>query len=412
MLKIDLDGIDSYKDSVTKAIDYLTSAKEKLTLAATKMNNRGIGSDALSVHNSSYNYDAMERKRENIVSSINAKVTKIDEVISSLDSINLLCDLFISDVEADTDSITSILGVYADPNFNVIETEDFVRTNDILTFDPMNCDYYINKDKVKIYFQIPNNNDKQQEEKYKIRDVGNHSYVKLLYHCHNKNELSNENDYSVILCKINNDYRIGYVKNNDISMINKDSNGKLLSPSNLEDSFDQSGGYGIVSNKGENLTVRPYPNSDQGSYTDSIHSSGHTYVTEIPDGTVVKIEGYWRNEEQDDRLSYLVSFSNGNGNFMGFVDGKKLKTGRNGISFDSVNDVLPVKANKDTNLYCIDGVTRVAKTGTVLNYQSEIDDAYLCEYRDETGNVGVAWINKNDSERIIPDSLSKMNNLD
>ena len=57
-------------------------------------------------------------------------------------------------------------------------------------------------------------------------------------------------------------------------------------------------------------------------------------------------------------------------------------------------------------------MTRVAKTGTILNYQSEIDDAYLCEYRDEAGNVGVAWINKNDSERIIPDSLSKMNNLD
>ena len=321
MIKIDLDGINSYKTIVASAKDFLKSTKDTLISTAQNLKGISIDSESLSQNNPSYTAQALETKKASIVSDIYSKVNEIDNIISSLDKINTLCDSYISDVESDEEELLKILGIYGDETYNFLHVEDYTVTDDILTFDPANCDYYINK-RTKIFFQIPN--DKQTEEKYKIRDIDSGSCVKCLFSGYNADEENNENNYSVVLCKIGKDYRIGYVNKGDLSPITIDAQGNTTSKNNLDDDIVPSSGYGVIKNK-ENVTIKPFPNSNQGEHTEAIHSSAASYVTDIPYGTSVKIIGEWRNEEQDVRSSYLVSFTTDNGNFMGFVDGKDLE---------------------------------------------------------------------------------------
>lgn len=408
MMKIDLDGVDTYISEASNAIIYLIEAKNKLATAASNMESIGIGSDELSLYNPAYTDSAMEAKRQAIVSDINAKKDEITNLLSSLNAIESTCNIFIEEVEEDDNTISTILGDYASEDYGQIEVTDYSETKDILTFDFLNCDYYVNGD-TKLYFQIPE--DKSEEEKYKILDIGEDSYVKVLYYCDDGSESSVVGDYAVVLCKnTDNRIRIGYINENYLSPITSDEDGNTTSKSNLEDGFAQASGYGIiVNNKGNDLTIKPFPSSEQGEYTDSLYRSGReSYTTELPEGTCVKIVGKWVTDEDDNRSSYLVAFSNKGGNFMGFVDGKNLQTSGGAGDFDTVDDVLPIKVTADNaEIICSDGVTRTAPKGTVFTNAGGYHDDYYNTVSIEGSEIA-GLIKKEDSEQIMTSSLSKL----
>ena len=405
MIKIDLDGIENYKILASSAKEYLTSTREEIFLIAQNMKNITIDGDSLSQNNPSYTAAALEKKKADIVSDIYSKVHEIDNIITSLSDIDLSCDKYIEDVTSDEDELLKILGVYGDPEAG-FEVIDYSVTDDILTFDPANCDYYI-KNGTKIYFQIPY--DKPTEEKYKIRDVEGGTYVKYLFRCNGEFEDSHENDYSVVLCKVGKSYRIGYISTDDLTPVETDGEGHIISRSNLDDVIEESSGYGIIKNPND-VTVRPFPNSDQGEKTEAKHSSGITYVTKIPYGTPVKIVGQWRNDEQDTRMSYLVSFSNESGNFMGFVDAKDLSVSKDGKDYTKGQDLFPVVTNGTANLICDNNEKRTVPSGTSFRYEGEIDDFYHGTFV-ENGEIRNAWVPKNASERVMPSSFAKMDDL-
>lgn len=395
MLKINLDDIESYKGFAVKAKGALRSAKNSLTSAASLMESRGFDSESLSVHNSEYNYAAMDKRRKDIVTKITSQISQIDTLISLLDGIDLDCDSYCEDVENDEDEIIKLLGYYISDDYGKIEIEEFVRNDDILTFDPINCDYYVNKDGVKIYVNIPYG--KTGQERYKILDVENGSYVKKLYDYNDK--------YSVVLLKNNKDgrIRIGYIENDDMHPTFSSKDGEK-GDSNLQDRFVPSSGYGIVKN--DKVVVRPYPNSDQGEDTSSKYHSRDTFMAELKSGTRVKVVGEWLGEEQDSRKSYLVAFNSDAGNFMGFVNGDDLETGVGNHSYN-INDVTPVVTNKETTLNCIDNIRRVAPPGSEFKYYDSNEGGIIVSFN-ENGEDILAYVNPDDVDMIVPDSLSKI----
>lgn len=397
MLKINLDNIEDYKKEAIKAKGALRTAKNKLNLAASTMGTRGIDSDLLSVHNLDYNYAALDKRRKDIITKINNQVTLIDTLIGLLDDVDDDCDSYCEDVTNDEDEILKLLGEFISEDYGNVTIEDFVENNDILTFDIANCDYYVNKDGVKIYVNIPHG--KTSEERYKILDVTKGSLIKKLY--------SIDDKYSVVLLKNDKDgrIRIGYIENEDMNPTFSEGNGTPAAKSNLEDNFVETSGYGIV--KDDKVIVRPFPNSDQGEDTSSKYHSRDTYMTELKSGTRVKIVGQWLNDEQDARKSYLVAFNSDSGNFMGFVDGDALETGKQHHSYN-VTDVSQIVMNKDTNIYCIDGVNRPAKAGTAFKFENESQEGYVVSYLDENNNETYAFIEKDNADMIIPDSISKI----
>lgn len=395
MLKINLDNIESYKEFAVKAKGALKSAKNKLQTAAILMETRGIDSDSLSMYNADYDYAAMEKRRKDIVAKITSQKSDIDTLIGLLDGIDADCDSFCEDVETDEDEIIKLLGYYISEDYGTIDVEDFVRNDDIMTFDAINCDYYVNKDGVKIFVNIPHG--KNGEERYKILDVGNGSFIKKLYDYNDQ--------YSVVLIKNNKDgrVRIGYIENENMNPTFSSKDGER-GESNLQDRFTASSGYGVV--KKDKVIVRPFPNSDQGEDTASKYHSKDTYMAELKGGTTVKIVGEWLGEEQDSRKSYLVAFNSDSGNFMGFVNGDDLETGVGNHSYD-VNDVTPVVTNKETNLYCIDNVKRVAPSGYEFKYKDQNDGGIIVSF-DENGEEILAYVNPDDVDMIVPDSISKI----
>ena len=395
MIKINLDDIDRYKELAIEARGSLESAKKQLTEAASLMDSKGIGADSLSLFNTNYNYEAMEKKRKAIVSKITSQASNIDSLISSLDEIDTSCDTYSKNVTNDDDEILSLLGYYASDDYGTIEIEDFFRTDDIMTFDIANCDYYVNKDYVKIYVNIPYS--KTSEERYKILDVEKGSLVKKLYDYDDK--------YAVVLIKNNKDgrVRIGYIDQDNMHPTFSSSDGES-GESNLEDSFIASSGYGIVKN--DKVIVRPFPNSDQGAATSSKYHSRDTYMTELSSGTRVKIVGEWLGEEQDARKSYLVAFYSDSGNFMGFVDGEDLETGKGNHTY-TVDDVTPIVTTKETTLYCIDNKKRVVGPGVEFKYEAVNEGGYIVSFN-ENGEDLLAYIDPEDVEMTVPDSISKI----
>ena len=395
MLKINLDDIDSYKEFAVKAKGALRSAKNRLTSAASLMESRAIDSESLSIHNPEYDYAAMDKRRKDIVTKINTQASNIDTLIGLLDGVDTDCDSYYENVETDEEEIIKLLGNFISEDYGKVEVEDFVRNEDIMTFDAINCDYYVNKDGVKIYVNIPHG--KFGEERYKILDVGNGSFIKKLYDYNDQ--------FSVVLLKNNKDgrIRIGYIENENMNPTFSSKDGER-GDSNLQDRFTSSSGYGIVKN--DKVVVRPFPNSDQGEDTANKYHSRDTYMAELKSGTRVKVVGEWLGDEQDARKSYLVAFNSDSGNFMGFVSGDDLETGIGNHSYD-LNDVTPVVTNKETNLYCIDNVKRVAPQGFEFKYKDQNDGGIIVSFNEDDNEI-LAYINPNDVDMIVPDSLSKI----
>ena len=91
---------------------------------------------------------------------------------------------------------------------------------------------------------------------------------------------------------------------------------------------------------------------------------------------------------------------------MGFVSGDDLETGIGNHSYD-LNDVTPVVTNKETNLYCIDNVKRVAPQGFEFKYKDQNDGGIIVSFNEDDNEI-LAYINPNDVDMIVPDSLSKI----
>ena len=395
MIRIDLDGIENYKELSTTAHEYLKDAKEKIAKSATALQDVVLPHHLLSKRNAAYTYDALDAKRNNIVAAINKLAKTFDNLIVDLTDIDTSCDSFISDVEADEGEIMGLLGDYSDSEFREALADNSRTTNDVTSFRPGDCDYYVNKDGITLSMEPwPTRNGD-------IITLSEDTYVKKLYTVE-----TTTGNYTAVLCEYNGHMVTGFVPDKFLSQTyNNFYNGE--SHSNIEETFDSAGGYAISTNGG--FRLRRYPTLSDGTESQVIN--------EVPDGTRVKIVGVWQNGEQEAENWYLLSYTKTvtkdgktkKYNFTGFANAEYLQTmNKNHETYERIEDVLPVVTKTDSPAVILDEPTGAKiPANTQLTIIDSNDEAYEVTWMDN-GTKKYAWVDKSFVEQVIPESLSNM----
>ena len=395
MIRIDLDGVENYKELSSAANDYTKDAKDKISKAASELQGVVLPVGSLSKRNSEYTYEALEAKKNKIVEALNNLSKNFDNLMTDLADINTSCDSFINEVELDEGEITGLLGDYSDSEFREGLVDNAKTTNDVNSFRPGDCDYYINKDGVTLSMEPwPTKNGD-------IITLSEDSYVKKLYTVD-----TNAGKYTAILCEYKGNMVTGFVPDKYLSeTYNNFYNGK--SHSNINETFDAADGYAISSNGG--FRLRRYPTLSDGTESQVIN--------EVPDGTRVKIVGVWQNGEQEAETWYLVSYTKAvtkdgktrKYNFTGFANADYLKTSSDDHkAYTDIEDVMPVVTKTDAQASIMDEpLGSKIPANTELTVIASDDGFYEVTWNDN-GSIKYAWIDKEFVSQVVPDSLSNM----
>ena len=395
MIRIDLDGIENYKELSTTAHESIKDAKDKMASAATALQDVVLPYHLLSKRNSEYTYDALDVKRNKIVAAINKLAKTFDGLITDLEDIDKDCDSFIDDVEADEGEIMGLLGSYSDSEFREMLADNSRTTNDVTSFRPGDCDYYVNREGITLSMEPwPTQNGD-------IISLQEDAHVKKLY-----TVKTAAGDYTAILCEYDGKMVTGFVPSKFLSeTYNNFNNGE--SHSNIEETFDYADGYAISTNGG--FRLRRYPTLSDGTESQVIN--------EVPDGTRVKVVGVWQNGEQEAETWYLVSYTKTvtkdgktrKYNFTGFANAEYLKTTNNNHeTYERIEDVLPVVTKTDSPAVILDEPTgSTIPANTELTVIDSNDEAYEVTWNDN-GTRKLAWVDKSFVEQRMPESLSNM----
>ena len=86
------------------------------------------------------------------------------------------------------------------------------------------------------------------------------------------------------------------------------------------------------------------------------------------------------------------------------------KAKKDGKDYTKGQDLFPVVTNGTANLICDNNEKRTVPSGTSFRYEGEIEDFYHGTFV-ENGEIRNAWVPKNASERVMPSSFAKMDDL-